>query len=318
MAIAYVLNPLIVLMDKKTKFNRNFNILTVYVLLTGIIVAIAIVIVPKIVSNITELINLLPEFIENLEVYLMNWFSNLSEFSFSKYIEFETVNEYIGKISGVFDVIISTALISILSISTGVFKFIVGFIVSIYILNDKEIFARGLKKFFYAKFSEKNAKIILEFAKDSDEIFSKFLVGKFIDSLIIGMLAFIGFTIIGAPYPLLLSVIIGITNMIPYFGPFFGAVPVGVISFFFNPMLAVWVLLFIFVLQQFDAYFLGPKILGKSLGMSPFWIILAILIGGGLFGVIGMLLGVPIMAILKKSITKHIDHQLEEKGINDI
>ena len=103
--------------------------------------------------------------------------------------------------------------------------------------------------------------------------------------------------------------------MIPYFGPFIGAVPATVITLFFDPVLALWVLLLIFALQQFDGYILGPKILGQSLGMSPFWIILAILIGGGLFGVIGMLVGVPIMAIIKNLFTKHIANELENKNL---
>jgi predicted PurR-regulated permease PerM len=315
MVIAYLINPLIVLLDDRTKFSRSFNIFIVYVLLTGIITTIAIVVVPKIVLNITELIDRLPEFITNLENFLTKWFYNLSDYSFSKYIEFDTVNEYIGRLSSVFDIIISTALHSLLSIGTGIFKFIIGFVVSIYILKDKEIFSRGFRRFFFAKFSEDKVEKILEFIKDSDHIFSKFINGKFIDSVIIGIIAFIGFALIKAPYPLLLSLIIGITNMIPYFGPFIGAVPATVITLFFDPVLALWVLLLIFALQQFDGYILGPKILGQSLGMSPFWIILAILIGGGLFGVIGMLVGVPIMAIVKNLVTKHISNELAEKDL---
>ncbi len=244
---------------------------------------------------------------------MTEWFANLSEYSFAKYVEFETVNEYIGRLSSVFDVIISTALNSLLSVSSGVFKFVMGFVISIYILKDKELFGRGFRKFFFAKFSETNAERILEFSRDSDRIFSRFLIGKFIDSVIIGIIAFVGFYLLKAPYPLLLSLIIGITNMIPYFGPFIGAVPVTVITLFFDPIRSLWVLAYIFALQQFDGFILGPKILGKSLGLSPFWIILAILIGGGLFGVIGMLIGVPIMAIFKNIIAKHIEKELSKK-----
>ena len=315
MVIAYLVNPLIVLLDDKLKLKRSYNILLVYLVLTGIIVLIAIAVIPRIVLNITELIDNLPEVIQNLEIYLTDWFANLSEYSFSKYIEFDTVNEYIGRLSSGFDVIISTALNSLLSVGTGVFKFILGFVISIYILKDKEVFGRSFRRFFFAKFSEANAERILEFFKDSDRIFSRFLIGKFIDSVIIGIMAFMGFLLLEAPYPLLLALIIGITNMIPYFGPFIGAVPVAVITLFFDPILALWVVIFIFVLQQFDGYILGPKILGQSLGLSPFWIILAILIGGGLFGVIGMLIGVPIMAIIKSIITKHINKELDKRKL---
>lgn len=315
LVIAYLINPLIVQLDKRTNFSRGINILLVYFVLTGIIVTLALVVVPRIVISITELIDRLPEFITNLENYLTTWFTNLSQNSLAKYVEMETVNEYIGRLSSVFDVIISTALNSILSVSTGIFKFIIGYVVSIYILKDKEAFGMGIRKIFFAKFSQENAEKTIEFFKDSDRIFSKFLIGKFIDSVIIGIIAFIGFALMKAPYPMLLSLIIGVTNMIPYFGPFIGAVPATVITLFFDPVMSLWVLVFIFALQQFDGYILGPKILGQSLGMSPFWIILAILIGGGLFGVIGMLVGVPIMAIVKNMVSKHIDNELVEKEL---
>lgn len=313
--IAYLVNPLIGLLEKHTRFNRTLNILIVYLILAGIFTLIAIAVIPTIAVNITELIDRLPDFITNLEAYLTDWFARLTEYSFAKYIEFDAVNTYIERVSGVFDVIISTALNSLLSVGTGVFKFVIGFIISIYILRDKEAFGKGFRKFFFAKFSTKNAEKILEFIRDADRIFSRFLIGKLIDSVIIGMIAAVGFLLLKAPYPLLLSLIIGITNMIPYFGPFIGAVPVAVITLFFDPVLTLWVLGFIFVLQQFDGYILGPKILGQSLGLSPFWIILAILIGGGLFGVIGMLIGVPLMAIFKNLITKHINNELDRKDL---
>lgn len=318
MAIAYILNPLIVILHKKTKFSRNFNIFIVYAVLTGIIVALSLIAVPRIVISITELINRLPEFMTNLEDYLTKWFTGFSGTAVAKYIQMDTVTEYVAKLSNIIDIIISTSLNSILSVGTGIFKFIMGYVISIYILKDKEVFGRGFRKFYFAKFSETNAEKIIEFMKDSDRIFSRFLVGKLIDSVIIGLIAYIGFALMGAPYPMLLALIIGVTNMIPYFGPFIGAVPATVIALFFDPVMAFWVVVFIIVLQQFDGYILGPKILGQSLGMSPFWIILAILIGAGVFGVIGMLLGVPIMAIVKNMIVKHLDHQLEIKDLKII
>jgi predicted PurR-regulated permease PerM len=315
MAIAYIIHPLVSFIETKANRSRNFSIFIVYIVLTGIIAAFAIVVIPRIVVSITELIEGLPRFIVNLEVYLTKWLHRLTEYSFSKYIEFETVNEYISRISGIFDKVIFTALNSILGVSTGIFKFIIGFVISIYILKDKEAFGKGFRKFFYAKFTKENADKILEFFKDSDIIFSRYIVGKLIDSIIIGIIALLGFAILKTPYPMLLALIIGITNMIPYFGPFIGAVPVVIITLFFNPMLALWVAVFIFLLQQLDAYVIGPKILGKSLGLSPFWIVIAILIGGGLFGIIGMLIGVPIMAIIRNMVIKHIDSELIKKEL---
>ncbi|MCD6435740.1 MAG: AI-2E family transporter, partial [Clostridiales bacterium] len=230
-------------------------------------------------------------------------------------IEFDTVNEYISNVSSIFDKVVYTSLNSILGISRGIFKFILGFVISIYILKDKEEFGKGFRRFFYAKFTSENADKILEFVRDSDKIFSKYLIGKLIDSIIIGLISMAGFFILKAPYPMLLALIIGVTNMIPYFGPFIGAVPAILITLFFSPVAALWVSIFIFFLQQLDAYIIGPKILGKSLGLSPFWIILAILIGGGFFGLLGMLVGVPIMAIIRNIVTKNIDNELKKKEL---
>jgi len=125
----------------------------------------------------------------------------------------------------------------------------------------------------------------------------------------------VGLTILKIRYALLISVIVGVTNMIPYFGPFIGAVPAVIITFFDSPINALWVTIFIFVLQQFDGLILGPKILGDSVGLSPFWIIFSIVLGGGLYGVIGMFLGVPVIAIVITFTNRLIDWQLEKKSI---
>jgi len=146
-----------------------------------------------------------------------------------------------------------------------------------------------------------------------NKIFQNFIVGKAVDSLIIGILAFIGFTLLNAPFPLILSLIVGVTNMIPYFGPFIGAIPAGVMTFLVSPTLAVWVLLFILALQQFDGNFLGPKILGNSLDISPIWIILAVVLGGALMGPVGMFIGVPILATMKMFLTESINRKYEKK-----
>jgi predicted PurR-regulated permease PerM len=137
-----------------------------------------------------------------------------------------------------------------------------------------------------------------------------------IDSLIIGLICFAGMWALKAPYALLMSIIIGVTNMIPYFGPFIGAVPAIIITLFSSPVTAIWVAVFILILQQLDGYIIGPFILGDSVGLSPFWIILAILIGGGLFGVLGMLICVPVMAIVRNQFSRYINKRLDEKNLS--
>jgi len=315
MVIAYIVHPAVKKLETFPKINRNISIAAVYLMLLGLIVTLAVVVVPRLVLSITELVNRLPQLIVTLEDFLASSIANLKNYSFSQYIDFTAVDEYIGHISSVFDTFITTLLDSVLGFGFGLFKFFMGLIISIYILKDKEVFARGIKKFLYASFSEEQTQYFLELFKDSDKIFSAYIVGKLLDSVIVGILAFLGFNVLGAPYTLLLAMIIGVTNMIPYFGPFIGAVPVTIIILFFDPVMAIWGVVFIFVLQQLDGYVIGPKILGQSMGMSPFWIILAILIGGGLFGLLGMLVGVPVMAILRNVAMKSINHRLDEKNI---
>ena len=138
-------------------------------------------------------------------------------------------------------------------------------------------------------------------------------MGKAIDSLIIGILAFIGLTFMQAPFPLILSLILGVTNMIPYFGPFIGAIPAICITLLIDPVLAIWVGIFILILQQFDGNFLGPKILSNSLDLSPLWIILAVLVGGGVMGPLGMFIGVPIFATIKTFGGEYINRSYEKK-----
>ena len=147
------------------------------------------------------------------------------------------------------------------------------------------------------------------------EIFRRFFIGKAVDSFIIGLLCFIFMRIFRMPYAELISFIVGITNMIPYFGPFIGAIPSALIIFMTSPMAAIGFAVMIVILQQFDGNVLGPAILGGSLGLKPFWIIFAVIIGGGMFGVVGMLLGVPIFTVLYTLVNRFILSRLHKKGI---
>ena len=149
----------------------------------------------------------------------------------------------------------------------------------------------------------------------SNEIFGGFIIGKIIDSAIIGVLCFIGLSILNIPYTLLVSVIVGVTNVIPFFGPYIGAIPSALLIFLADPVKGVYFVIFIILLQQFDGNILGPKILGNSTGLSAFWVVFSILLGGGLFGFVGMIMGVPTFAVVYYIITMLINHLLEKKKL---
>ncbi|MBO5069996.1 MAG: AI-2E family transporter, partial [Roseburia sp.] len=185
----------------------------------------------------------------------------------------------------------------------------------VYVLVSKEKFAAQTKKMIYAVLKPNPANVIVETVRKSNKIFGGFISGKILDSAIIGVLAYIVLVIMKMPDPLLLAVIIGVTNVIPFFGPFIGAVPCFIIVVLNDPWQGLYFLIFILVLQQIDGNIIGPKILGDSTGLSSFWVVFAILVFGGLWGFMGMLLGVPIMAVIYYIVNRIINYFLKKRGL---
>lgn len=186
-----------------------------------------------------------------------------------------------------------------------------------YVLASKEKFAGQAKKILYATFKPVRANVILETIRKSNEIFGGFISGKILDSAIIGVLAYIVLSIMKMPDTILVAVIIGVTNVIPFFGPFIGAVPSFLIIVLQNPVQGLYFLIFVFILQQIDGNIIGPKILGDSTGLSSFWVVFAIMIFGGLWGFVGMLLGVPIMAVIYYVAQRTVSYFLRKRGLTD-
>ena len=196
-----------------------------------------------------------------------------------------------------------------------VLNVIVGLIISVYVMADQEHFAGQAKKIVYAMFKPVRANVIVDTVRKSNEIFSGFISGKILDSAIIGVLAYIVLAIMKMPDTVLVAVIIGVTNVIPFFGPFIGAVPSFIIIVLQNPIQGLYFLIFIVVLQQIDGNIIGPKILGSSTGLSAFWVVFAILVFGGLWGFPGMLLGVPLMAVIYYVAQKTVSYFLKKRGL---
>jgi len=201
-------------------------------------------------------------------------------------------------------------------IATGTINFVIGIIIAVYFMFGKERLFAQLKKTMYAIFKMEHVDKAIEIANLSSRTFTDFIMGKLVDSLIIGILCFIGLTCMRIDYALLLSAIIGVTNIIPCFGPIFGAVPVVFIVLIAQPEKAIWVLIFIIILQQFDGNILGPRILGNSIGLPAIWVMFAIIIGGGLFGVGGMIIGVPVFAVIYILFKTYVENKLGEKGLS--
>ena len=334
-AISYVLWPLIRFMEKSIIYRicekKNWKpsekvrhgirmicvIVTLLLFFFGIYGLLS-MLIPELINSITNIIDNLPRYINNIEKWLTNLLKNYPELEENSSMIFSTVtaraetwltNDLLPKIN-----------LLVASFSTGfmgalVFlkNFLIGAMISIYLLYGKESYVAQGKRLLYCLFSTQTTNNIIRDLQYVDKTFGGFIIGKVLDSLIIGILCYIGTTILNLPYALLVSVIVGVTNVIPFFGPYIGAVPSAVLILLVNPIQCIYFVIFILLLQQFDGNFLGPKILGGSTGLSSFMVIVAILVGGGLFGIFGMFVGVPACAIICTVIRSGIQSRLEKK-----
>lgn len=314
--ISYLLNPLMIRIEKTHKnMNRFLATALIYIVFIGIITLLVTVVTPVIVRNITDIIDTLPSYIEEAERWIASGtqrFEILEKVGATEYLE-NNLEEIFNKMLSFLNLTLSGAISSIIGITSGVAKMVLAIIISFYMLMDKEKFLSSIRRTNQAFFGNENARKLAEFGREVDEVFVNFLIGKLIDSMIIGILCFIGMMLLKVRFAVLISIIIGITNMIPYFGPFIGAVPAILITLFINPIQAIWVALFILALQQFDGLILGPKILGDKVGISPFYIMLAIVLGGGFFGPVGMLLGVPVLKTVSLLWDKMLQNMLNKR-----
>lgn len=313
---------------KKVNYIRTISILTTYLLVIGFLVCVIRYIFPEIRDNLDNLILSLRTYAAGINMEA-SAYSNTNEFLNSMLVYFNetfTTSYTPGDIINfVIDPIMKTLsslpfFLNVLLAGTVNFAYallnaVLGLVIAFYMLCEKEKFAATIGKFLYTILKKQTAERVILTAKSSNAVFEKFFIGKAIDSIIIGILFFIIALIINLPFTLLSSLIIGITNMIPYFGPFIGAIPVILITLLVNPVLALWLTLIIFLLQQFDGLILGPKILGESTGMKPIGVIFSIIVGGALFGVIGMFFGVPAFAVLKVMFTTLLNKKYNEKYV---
>lgn len=312
-SIAYFLNPLMSFLERRFNLRRIWSMLTVYSILIGTISFLGAIIIPKMLGSLWDLVENIPRFIPISEAWVRESFEKLNAFDdydLLPYLE-ENLENILNKMWEYINIPIENIIARAVNFTSGIVKFIFGSLLSVYLLKDKEKFITNNKRFIKALFSPSRAAGIIQFGQEVNTLFSSYIVGKFVDSAIIGILCFIGLLIIKSPFALLISIIVGVTNMIPYFGPFIGMIPSTIIVLFYNPVKALWVFSLIFLLQQFDGWVLGPKILGDHVGLSPFWIIMAVLIGGGVFGIWGMFLGVPIVAMIKIWLNRYIDKRLD-------
>lgn len=297
------------------KFKRLLGLVLTYATVALLIYLFLNFVFPQLVSSIAGLVNDIPEYIK-VTTKMVNEFNEKYEIQEEYYnLLMEQWERYKDRI-----IEFATNLIPVLGnrvkqIVSSLWNIVLGIIISIYLLIDKERFIALNKKMTKSIFSEPMGDRIIEITRRSDRIFGRFLSGKILDSFIIGVLTFIVITIFKMPYTILISFIIGITNIIPFFGPFIGAIPSALIILFVSPIKALWFIIIILIIQQIDGNIIGPKILGDSLGISAFWIMFALLIGGKIFGFIGLIIGVPLFVLIYSIIKDIVEGRLKKKGL---
>ena len=279
-------------------------------------------IIPQVWDSVMKIIDMVPQKITILNNWIEHMLENQPELQ-AYFEEFANQAEsHINSLLNVDTIQKVQSIINSLSVQVfgvlGVLKNIsLGFLISAYLLGSRKLFGAQAGLILHGVFPDKWAGIIEEEIRYTDKMFNGFLVGKIIDSAIIGLLCFAGLSFMGFEAPAFIGVIIGITNIIPFFGPFIGAIPSFLIVVLQNPLQGVYFLIFIFILQQIDGNIIGPKILGDSTGLSSFWVVFAILVFGGLWGFPGMLLGVPLMAVIYYVAQKLVSYFLRKRGLVD-
>ena len=336
--ITYLLNPLVKTLQKKCfgplaerlyrnnkrssgkGFARGMSVLCAEIVMLAIIAALFYLIIPQLYSSIETIIVNSPVYIEKMTSFVTKVLADYPE-----------IEAYVTSTLGDMNTFLvgwlqSTVLPRMSSLLTNVgagvyyvlmaiYNLVIGIIVSVYLLGNMETFSANAKPTLYSILTVEAAKKLLEGLDFVDKTFIGFINGKLLDSAIIGIICYVVCAILDMPYALLVSVIVGVTNVIPFFGPFIGAIPSGLIILMSNPLKCLIFVVFIIILQQVDGNIIGPKILGSSIGIDGFWVMFSIILGAGLFGFWGMLLGVPVFVVIYTLINNSIDRKLKRSDL---
>ncbi|RHT22060.1 AI-2E family transporter [Clostridium sp. AM33-3] len=290
-------------------------------LLIAVVVGLISMLIPQLINSIRGVMETLPASINNLEIWLEKVLADNPDLEQQVMQHYGAAADYLQ--NWLTNVVVPNIYRIIGSVSSGVvlvvravFDILIGLIVMVYLLNMKEKLLAQAKMIIYGLFPLKIANKVIEEGRYVHQVFGGFIIGKLLDSLIIGLICFVLLGFANMPYVLLVSVIVGVTNVIPFFGPFIGAIPSAFLILLSDPMKCLYFLIFILLLQQFDGNILGPKILGDSTGLSSFWVLFSILLFGGLMGFVGMIIAVPTFAVIYRLVTEYTTWKLGKKALS--
>lgn len=338
--IAYIINKpyvffsdkMLIKMDKSKidfikKMRKPLSLLLAYILVLGIVGFLIGIIIPQLVESFNTLATNFGGYADSFKAWIVSVAKQFLNIEIKDDNDlFNMVNDLVAMITGgeILEYVsdfasdfankLPSLFDTAVKFTSNLYNVVIGIIISVYFLGCKEKLMYQCKKFTVAYFPEKALPKTFEVVELTDKIFGKYVYGRIIGSMIIAMICFIGMSIFKFDYPLLISVIIGITNIIPVFGPFIGIIPSILILLFINPLEAVWFTIFIIILQQVDANLIEPKVMGSSIGISGFWVIASVIIGGGLFGVLGMFTAVPVFSVFYILIGRSVNNKLKQKN----
>lgn len=320
--VRHLYHPLENHMKSKVRAYRISRVLatvTALATLIGLIVGFLVLVIPDLIDSILGIIGQLPDtvrrannwFVENIEQNpkLVSLLQGNLESLTDKFLKW-----FQEQARPAVDMVLNGVSVGVISTVNLIFDGFVALIICVYILNSKEMFQAQARKAILALFNPQKAEDIFELGHLTNRTFGGFINGKIIDSIIIGVICFLCMSLLKLPLTMLISVIVGLTNIIPFFGPFIGAIPSLILLLIVDPIAALKFLILVLVLQQVDGNIIGPKILGDTTGLASFWVMFAIIVGGGLFGFAGMILGVPCFAVLYTYVTRFINNRLAAKG----
>lgn len=324
-AIEFVLNLVMKIFEEKIfnflsdkkykkylKFKRPLSVFFTFITVFLVILSLISFIIPQLIDSISKLTNAVPSYMKSFEIFISKYVTH-TEILNTVWNNFLSAWKEVIQFTGQ---VLASSLTSVVNITvgftSGLFNFILSIIFSIYMLLNKEDLQLGMKKVLYSFIRKSFADRVIRLGKISNEVFSSYIGGQFIEAIIIGVLCFIGMIILRMPYSLLISVLIAVTALIPIFGAFIGTIPSAFIILIIDPMKAIWFVIFIIVLQQVEGNLIYPKVVGGSIGLPPIWVMLAMIIGGNAFGFIGILLGIPIFSVVYKVFKEIVDKRLKK------
>lgn len=324
-AIAFVLNLVMKIFEEKIfiflnskkykkylRFKRPLSVSLTFITVFLVILSLISFIIPQLIDSISKLTNAVPSYMKSFEIFISEYVTH-TEILNNLWNNFLSAWKEVIQFTGQ---VLASSLTSVVNITvgftSGLLNFILSIIFSIYMLLNKEGLQLGMKKVLYSFSNKIFADRVMRLGRISNEVFSNYIGGQFIEAIIIGVLCFIGMIILRMPYALLISVLISVTALIPIFGAFIGTIPSAFIILIIDPMKAIWFIIFIIVLQQIEGNLIYPKVVGGSIGLPPIWVMLAMIIGGNAFGLIGILLGIPIFSVIYKVFKEIVDKRLKK------